>query len=107
MCINYVFWQLKDYMIDCQIWVVINVGVFGVKLVVYFFVEFGIYELVLIYLGGFGVLLGDYIKSVSGLGVFLIGIGLFYGQGYFKQYFDDSGYQVEEYFDIKIENFFM
>ncbi|MEZ6112160.1 MAG: alpha-glucan family phosphorylase [Pirellulaceae bacterium] len=57
-----------------------------------------------IYSGGLGVLSGDHIKSASGLGVPLVGIGLFYDQGYFKQHLDENGYQNEEYINVKTEN---
>jgi starch phosphorylase len=43
------------------------------------------------------VLSGDHIKSASDLDVPLVGIGLFYGQGYFRQHLDLSGWQQEEY----------
>jgi starch phosphorylase len=51
-----------------------------------------------------GVLSGDHIKSASGLGVPLIGVGLFYDQGYFRQQLDENGYQHEQYMDTKVEN---
>jgi starch phosphorylase len=50
------------------------------------------------------VLSGDHIKSASGLGVPLVGIGLFYDQGYFRQQLDENGYQHERYVDTKVEN---
>lgn len=43
-------------------------------------------------------------KSASGLGVPLIGIGLYYSHGYFRQHLDDDGYQKEEYIETKVEN---
>ena len=45
-----------------------------------------------------GVLAGDHIKSASDLDIPLIGFGLFYGQGYFRQRLDSNGWQQEEYF---------
>ena len=51
----------------------------------------GIHESVPIYSGGLGVLAGDHIKSASDLDIPLIGIGLFYGHGYFRQRIDSSG----------------
>ena len=44
-----------------------------------------------------GVLAGDHIKSASDLGIPLVGVGLFYGQGYFRQRLDRSGWQQEDY----------
>ena len=56
-----------------------------------------------IYSGGLGVLAGDHIKSASDLGIPLIGIGLFYGQGYFRQRLDVNGWQWEEYLETNVE----
>lgn len=102
--INYAYRQLQEYITDRQTWAATHAGVLGGMPVAYFSAEFGIHESVPIYSGGLGVLSGDHIKSASGLGVPLVGIGLFYSQGYFKQQLDDSAYQVEEYLDTKIEN---
>ncbi len=49
-----------------------------------------------------GLLAGDHIKSASDLDVPLIGIGLFYGQGYFRQRLDSSGWQQEEYIQTDV-----
>ena len=65
--------------------------------VAYFSAEFGLHESVPIYSGGLGVLAGDHIKSASDLDIPLVGIGLFYGQGYFRQRLDDNGWQQEDY----------
>ena len=54
-------------------------------LVAYFSPEFGLSEALPIYSGGLGVLAGDHLKSASDLGVPLVGVGLFYRQGYFEQ----------------------
>jgi starch phosphorylase len=54
-------------------------------LVAYFSLEFGVDERVPIYAGGLGVLAGDHLKSASDLGVPLVGVGLFYRHGYFRQ----------------------
>ena len=53
-------------------------------LVAYFSPEFGLSEALPIYSGGLGVLAGDHLKSASDLGVPLVGVGLFYRQGYFR-----------------------
>ena len=102
--INYAYRRLKEYLTTKQTWGATNAGVLGAKPVAYFSAEFGIHESIQIYSGGLGVLSGDHIKSASGLGVPLIGIGLFYDQGYFKQHLDDKGYQSEEYVETKVEN---
>ena len=53
--------------------------------------------------GGLGVLAGDHIKSASDLDIPLIGVGLFYGQGYFRQHLDRDGWQCEEYIKTDIK----
>jgi starch phosphorylase len=102
--INYAFRRLKEYTANKKTWAATHAGVLGGKPVAYFSAEFGIHESMPIYSGGLGVLSGDHVKSASGLGVPLIGIGLFYDQGYFKQHLDQHGYQNEEYIDTKVEN---
>ena len=52
--------------------------------IAYFSPEFGIAEALPQYSGGLGVLAGDHLKAASGLGVPLVGVGLFYRQGYFR-----------------------
>src|SRR6266852_5535119 len=58
--------------------------------VAYFSSEFGLDESLPIYSGGLGVLAGDHLKSASDLGVPLVGVGLFYREGYFRQELDES-----------------
>ena len=103
--INHAYRRLKEYLSEVPTeWARTHVGVLGSKPVAYFSLEFGVHESAPIYSGGLGVLSGDHIKSASGLGVPLVAIGLFYDQGYFKQYLDMDGYQGEEYMDTKVEN---
>ncbi|KHL11179.1 starch phosphorylase [Mumia flava] len=66
-------------------------------LVAYFSMEFGVTEVLPIYSGGLGILAGDHLKAASDLGVPLIGVGLLYRSGYFRQSLDRSGWQVERY----------
>ncbi len=65
--------------------------------VAYFSMEFGICESLPIYSGGLGVLAGDYLKTACDLDVPLIGIGLLYQQGYFRQALSAAGEQIEFY----------
>jgi glycogen phosphorylase len=58
--------------------------------------EFGLSALLPQYAGGLGVLAGDHLKSASDLGTPLAGVGLFYGEGVFRQVIDD-GRQTERY----------
>ena len=68
-------------------------------LVAYFSAEFGLTECLSVFAGGLGVLAGDHLKSASDLGVPLVGVGLLYQQGYFKQYLNPAGWQQETYED--------
>jgi starch phosphorylase len=65
--------------------------------IAYFSMEFGIHESLPIYAGGLGILAGDHLKAVSDRGVALIGVGLLYQHGYFRQFLDQNGWQHEEY----------
>jgi starch phosphorylase len=65
--------------------------------IAYFSMEFGISECLPIYSGGLGVLAGDHLKSASDLGLPLVGVGLLYQQGYFRQYLNSEGWQQERY----------
>ncbi len=65
--------------------------------VAYFSMEFGLTECLQNYSGGLGVLSGDHLKSASDLGVPLVGVGLLYQEGYFRQYLNADGYQQESY----------
>jgi glycogen phosphorylase len=65
-------------------------------LVAYFSLEFAVDERLPIYAGGLGVLAGDHLKSASDLGVPLVGVGLFYREGYFRQEVAE-GQQREQY----------
>jgi starch phosphorylase len=65
--------------------------------IAYFSTEFAIHECLPIYSGGLGVLSGDHLKSASDMGLPLVGVGLLYRYGYFKQYLNFDGWQQEEY----------
>ena len=62
-------------------------------LAAYFSMEFMLSEALPIYSGGLGNVAGDQMKAASDLGVPVVGIGLLYGQGYFRQDFDSEGRQ--------------
>jgi starch phosphorylase len=68
--------------------------------IAYFALEFGIHESLPIYSGGLGILSGDHLKSSSELGLPLIGVGLLYQKGYFRQYLNDDGWQLERYPEV-------
>ena len=63
----------------------------------YFSPEFGITEVLPQYSGGLGILAGDHLKAASDLGVPIIGVGLLYRQGYFRQSLNAAGWQQERY----------
>ncbi|MGC5245848.1 alpha-glucan family phosphorylase [Gordonia sp. DT219] len=65
--------------------------------IAYFSMEFGISEVLPIYSGGLGILAGDHLKAASDLGLPLIGVGLFYRSGYFRQGLTHDGWQIERY----------
>ena len=88
-------WQ--EYMGSTDTWGDTHAGVLGHRPVAYFSAEFGLHESLRIYSGGLGVLAGDHLKSASDLGIPLIGVGLFYHEGYFTQVIDPNGWQGEEY----------
>jgi starch phosphorylase len=72
--------------------------------IAYFSAEFGLTESLGIYAGGLGILAGDHLKSASDLGLPLIGVGLLYQQGYFRQYLNPDGWQQELYPDNDFYN---
>ena len=67
--------------------------------IAYFSAEFGIHECLPLYAGGLGILAGDHLKSASDLGVPIVGVGLLYQRGYFRQYLNIDGWQQEFYAD--------
>ncbi len=95
--INYAYRRLQEYLQTDRTWGAGHAAVLRTRPVGYFSAEFGIHESLPIYSGGLGVLAGDHIKSASDLDIPLIAVGLFYGQGYFRQRLDSTGWQQEEY----------
>jgi starch phosphorylase len=100
--INYVYRRQQEYLLADRTWGALNAGVLRPRPVAYFSAEFGLHESLPIYSGGLGVLAGDHIKSASDLGIPLVGVGLFYGQGYFLQRLDENGWQHEEYIETDV-----
>ena len=102
--VNYAYRRLLEYLEADHTWGARHAGVLRPHPVAYFSAEFGIHESLPIYSGGLGVLAGDHIKSASDLDIPLIGIGLFYGQGYFRQRLDVNGWQREEYLETDLNH---
>ena len=100
--VNYAYRRLVEYLEADRTWGTRHAGILRPHPVAYFSAEFGIHECLPVYSGGLGVLAGDHIKSASDLDVPLVGIGLFYPQGYFRQRLDLSGWQREEYLDTDL-----
>ncbi len=100
--INYAYRRLEEYLEADRTWGARHAGVLRPRPVAYFSAEFGVHESLPVYSGGLGVLAGDHIKSASDLDIPLVGIGLFYGQGYFRQRLDKNGWQHEEYIESDV-----
>ena len=100
--INYAFRRLLEYQEAERTWGGRHAGILRTRPVAYFSAEFGMHESLPIYSGGLGVLAGDHIKSASDLDIPLVGVGLFYGQGYFLQRLDRHGWQREEYLETDV-----
>jgi starch phosphorylase len=65
--------------------------------IAYFSPEFGITAVLPQYSGGLGILAGDHLKAASDLGVPILGVGLLYRHGYFRQALSREGWQQETY----------
>ena len=65
--------------------------------IAYFSPEFGITAVLPQYSGGLGILAGDHMKTASDLGVPIVGVGLLYRHGYFRQSLSRTGWQQERY----------
>ena len=87
--------QLDDYLTGDR-WYQ-SLGAEAPRSIAYFSPEFGITEVLPQYSGGLGILAGDHLKSASDLGVPIIGVGLFYRAGYFRQSLSLDGWQQETY----------
>jgi starch phosphorylase len=72
-------------------------------LIAYFTAECGLTECLPIYAGGLGILSGDHLKAASALGVPLVGVSLFYQEGYGRQVLDASGWQLDRFPSNKFE----
>jgi starch phosphorylase len=105
--VNYAYRRMLEYLEADRTWGAKNAGVLRPHPVAYFSAEFGVHESLPVYSGGLGVLAGDHIKSASDLDIPLIGIGLFYGQGYFRQRLDLGGWQREEYLKTDVNQMAM
>ncbi|HEU0235397.1 MAG TPA: alpha-glucan family phosphorylase, partial [Candidatus Limnocylindrales bacterium] len=69
--------------------------------IAYFCAEYGFYESLGIYSGGLGVLAGDHMKTASDMALPLVGVGLLYRKGYFRQTIDADGHQEHDYVTLE------
>src|SRR5881392_3547774 len=88
--------ELEGYLSKPR-WFQAREGTTALRSVAYFSPEFGIAEALPQYSGGLGVLAGDHLKASSDLGVPLVGVGLLYRHGYFRQELSRDGWQQEHY----------
>lgn len=65
--------------------------------IAYFSMEFGLHESLPLFAGGLGILAGDHLKAASNTALPLVGMGLMYQHGYFRQYLNHEGVQQEAY----------
>ncbi len=72
--------------------------------IAYFSMEFGIHESLPLFAGGLGILSGDHLKAASNLSLPLIGMGLMYRKGYFRQFLNHEGLQQEAYPETELYN---
>ena len=87
-----------DRYMECQTtWYQEKYGPSEGPAIAYFSAEFGLTDCIPNYSGGLGILAGDHLKSASDLGLPLVGVGLLYQQGYFRQYLSADGWQLERY----------
>jgi len=93
--------RLRTYLHEGRRWGRTYGGPLLARPVAYFSAEFGIHQSLPIYSGGLGVLAGDHLKSMSDLGVPVVGVGLLYNQGYVHQHLDENGWQQDRYEPIE------
>ncbi|MGD0711383.1 MAG: alpha-glucan family phosphorylase [Bacteroidales bacterium] len=72
--------------------------------IAYFSMEYGLHDSLKIFSGGLGILAGDYLKQASDSNVNIVGVGLLYRYGYFKQELSPTGEQLEAYIPQKFSH---
>ena len=96
--------QVRRYLETEDAWGLMSAGPLSVNPVAYICAEFGLHESLPIYSGGLGVLAGDHLKAASDLAIPMVGVGLYYTNGYFDQIIDASGTQVERYLNFETKD---
>ena len=95
--VSQVLGAFDAYLNEKKTWAAENAPSFTQRPVAYFSAEFGFHETLPIAAGGLGMLAGDHAKSASDLGLGLVGISLFYREGYFQQSINQDNWQVDYY----------
>lgn len=72
-------------------------GTLARERIAYFSMEYGLGEAIPLYAGGLGILAGDYLKTASDLRLPIVGVGILFQEGYFRQAIDVAGQQHEMY----------
>ncbi len=101
--INQAHRRLSEYLRGEDGWGAVHAGPLRARPLAYFSAEFGLHHSLPIYSGGLGVLAGDHLKSMSDLGVPVVGVGLLYHEGYVHQQMDAAGWQQDLYEPIAVE----
>ena len=96
--------SFNAYMNENKTWSRENAPQLLQRPVAYFSAEFGFHETLPISAGGLGILAGDHAKSASDLGLGLVGVSLFYREGYFQQTINQDNWQSEYYTRLNPKN---
>jgi glycogen phosphorylase len=86
----------QEYMVG-PTWFAANGTRLSSDRIAYFSMEFGLGEALPLYAGGLGILAGDFLKTASDLGLPLVGVGILFQEGYFRQTLDAGGAQHQSY----------
>ena len=93
--------DFETYMDQKDTWAFRNAPALVDNPVAYFTAEYGFHETLPIAAGGLGILSGDYARSSSDLGINLVGISLFYREGYFQQAINSENWQTEYFVPLR------
>ncbi|NKE10429.1 glycosyltransferase family 1 protein [Kocuria subflava] len=88
--------ELETYL-GQDLWYQQEVSADSPKSIAYFSAEYGITSVLPQYSGGLGILAGDHLKTASDMGIPIVGVGLLYQHGYFKQSLSRDAWQLEDY----------
>jgi len=94
----------QEYLEEKGTWGAANAGHLAERPVAYFSAEFGFHETLPIAAGGLGMLAGDHAKAASDLGLGMVGISLFYREGYFQQAINQDNWQTDYYTLLNPQN---